>query len=59
LLPLDVCLPLRYVDRSIHFDGKSLLMAVEVEDKASDGMLPPKLTAGQAPVAQCRPEKAF
>jgi len=59
LLPLGVCLPLRIVDRSIHFDGKSLLMAVKVEDKVADGMLPTKLSAGQAPVAQGRPEKAF
>jgi hypothetical protein len=59
LLALTVCLPLRFVDRSIHFDSKSFLMAVEVEDKAADGMLPTKLAAGQAPVAQGRPEKAF
>jgi hypothetical protein len=47
------------MDRSIHFDSKSFLMAVEVKNKAADGMLPTKLSAGEAPVAQGRPEKVF
>jgi hypothetical protein len=59
LLALAVCLPLRLVDRSIHFGGKSFLLAVEVEDEAANGMLPTKLAAGQASVSQGRPEKAF
>jgi hypothetical protein len=59
LLPLAVSLPLRFVQRPIHFDSKSLLMAVEVKDEAADSMLPPKLAARQATVAQGGPEKAL
>jgi hypothetical protein len=50
-LPLAVSLPLRFVDWPINLDGKSLLMAIEVEHEAAYGMLPPELTARQGTVA--------
>ena len=48
---------------AIELDGQAQLMAVEVEDETAvfglDRMLAPELCAGEAPVAQQRPQKVF
>jgi len=44
---------------TVDFDGESLLMAVEVDHEAADGMLPSELKSTQTAIAEGRPEKAL
>ncbi len=55
-IALQVSSSLEVMDRPINFHDELALVAVEIRDKRSDGLLPPKLRAAKSSASQCFPK---
>ena len=47
------------MDRTVHFDHQARFVAVEIDDKASDDLLPSKMPAVQPVCTQISPQTLF